>query len=350
MLTSVMNEQYIYWKDYNDIKHVLKEFLTPTVSEFSELSRRDIFRNSEIKQQIIKYCLILKKFLINCKTNNICNNSKGCWYINYWLNDKTREIYDNLDNTIFDIYNRFIIDDGELSEKNMCTSKIHFIENDIFNVMKNLYGLYEIYDNVKTSDVDSYFACYYAKSCVDEYNKNISNCVIRDNNNFCEALDNLNSVFKDDEWISKDKCNATIPKLLSPQEAHDLLQEKSQNVHQHRGYPPAEEDLKSQLQETPVAFQAIKAERNIDIPTPRSAYVSIIIPLLAALVGIFLLFLYLYKFTPFGQWLSSRQGTIRISQNINNEMYDLQEHSSEDYQTNLEHIRCNVAYQSIGDI
>ncbi|SBT55796.1 PIR Superfamily Protein [Plasmodium ovale wallikeri] len=222
MLTS-----YIYCKDYYDNKHVLKEFLTPIASKLSELSSRDIFGNSEIKGQIIKYCLILKKYLINCKTNNICNNSKGCWYINYLINDKKRDIYDNLDNTIFDIYNGFIMDDNELKE------------------------------------IKKY-----------EYNKIISDCLIRDNNDsFCESSDNLNSVFKEDEWISKNK---------------------------------------------------------------------------SALVGIFLLLLYLYKFAPFGQWLSSRRGTIRISQHINNEMYELQEHSSENYQTNLEHIRCNVPYQSIG--
>lgn len=89
--------------------------------------------------------------------------------------------------------------------------------------MKKLYGLYEIYDVIKTSEGEALMSCIYAKRCVDEYNKIISNCLIRDNNdNFREALDNLNSLFKGDEWISKNKCNETILNLLSTQEAHDL--------------------------------------------------------------------------------------------------------------------------------
>ncbi|SBS99427.1 PIR Superfamily Protein [Plasmodium ovale curtisi] len=342
---------YETWEIYSQGKQVLKPLLLLSVGDILSFSSNVVKKSIKNGNEIIKYCIKLKKYLKHCNSNNLCDDSKCCGYINYWLNYNMRGIDPNLEKSTFDIYDNFMKDDAELKELKLCTSKISYIENEIFNEMKKLYDLYDTYSDLKELNNEPNFSCSYAKACVDSYNKIISICLNKEkNNNFCEALQNLESVFKNNEWISKNKCEQNIPQLLSPQEAHNILQGQSSEDYSHSRGTSEMHAIYPELGESSDAFQRYQRADHVDIPlhTPVGVTIPIV---LVSLVGSFLLLLFLYKFTPFGIWLTSRIRGIKKMINIKENKYNsILLNTSDNEENDLEDRNYTIHYHSSQNI
>lgn len=159
--------------------------------------------------KIVNKC---KQFLQMCSTYNvmlfmdIINKEKSCAVMNYWLNSDLREIINehNLE-SIF--YTSMTEQSKKKVNPNNCNFKLYKIEDNEFNKLKILYGLYEnfykINNNIKSvgGEVCKQI-CIYKNECAIIYNNNVEKCPTNNRSKFCHELENFKK-----KYMAENTCN-----------------------------------------------------------------------------------------------------------------------------------------------
>ncbi|SBT84069.1 PIR protein [Plasmodium ovale] len=342
------DKKYDTFEEYNYNQNILdksyKDILSDDFDKFSSCSENEEIENG---QNIVKDCITLKKYLLHFNSIESCNNKNCCSYVNYWLNKKART-YNNAINSALKIYNKFIKDDNEFTQKNLCISKINDLNTDEYKKMEKLYKIYEHYKNYKLHKHIVQVACGRAKSCAIEYNDILFNNPKIEDNKFCKVLEDFKKEFEKDVSPFKSQCTTEIPDLFSYEEECNNLQWK-----------PNEADASSRLQAGQMEMGGITGEslntqtlktlsgkEEHHIP-PSSFGATLPISLFSSGVGILLIFLSFYKFTPFGHWLKFRANRFKgMIKNFDDE-YEMLQHTSEYDESNSEYKGYNIAYNSL---
>ncbi|SBT30944.1 PIR Superfamily Protein [Plasmodium ovale wallikeri] len=348
MTGSEEDKRYDTFEEYNYNQDILdksyKNILSEDFDKFSSCSENEEIKND---QKIIEDCITLKKYLLHFNSIESCNNKHCCAYVNYWLNKKAKT-YNNAINSPLKIYNEFLKDDNEFTQKNLCISKINNLNSDEYKKVEKLYKIYEHYSNYKILKHMVQIACNRAKLCATEYNNILSKNTKIEDNKFCKVLEVFKKEFEKDVSPFKSQCTAEIPDLFSYQEECNNLQWK-----------PNEADSSSRLQAGQMEMEDTTGESlNIQAPKtlsgreehhipPSSFGTTLPISLFSSGVGILLIFLSSYKFTPFGHWIKLRANRFKGMTKNFDEEYEMLQHTSEYDERNSEYEGYNIAYNSL---
>ncbi|SBT83021.1 PIR protein [Plasmodium ovale] len=304
MVSGQQDGEYFSFEEYNHYKSKINEsYEVVDRVEYEELFKYVISVATENNGEILKNCYILKNYLLNFKNDEHCSHGKCCSYMNYWLNKKIRKNENNLVESDFGVYNDFIEYYNSRTAEKVCKSNKFFISSDIYEEMKKLYSLYELYNNFKTNsaNVDK---CTELNTCVMYYNRILRYCKPNGDNNFCKALQNFKTKFSSDNFVSISECKEKF-KELKLKEPEELSEEETQPVNflylhgsrRSEGPELSEDSLYSEPRRN--------AEGDSDSIISSFSHSNLIQTLFFSAVGISLLFLLSYKFTPFGKWMRS---------------------------------------------
>ncbi|SBT01770.1 PIR Superfamily Protein [Plasmodium ovale curtisi] len=346
MVSGQQDGKYFSFEEYNHYKSKIKEsYEVVDHVEYEELFKNVISVATENKMEILENCYILKNYLRNFKNDHHCSHGKCCSYMNYWLNKKIRKNENNLVESEFDVYNDFIeYYNGRTAEK-LCESNKFFISNSIYEEMKKLYSLYELYNISKTNSANIDRRCRELNTCVIHYNKIVPKCKENRDTKFCKALQNFKINFSQNESKSISECKKTFGELKL-KEPEELSEEETQPVnflyfHWSRGSEGPELSEDSLYSEP--RRNAERVEESIHVSS--FSLSTVIQTLFFSAVGISLLFLLSYKFTPFGKWMRS----LLLKKNIikhyeTEETQDILSHTYENANIDTEDSVHNIQY------
>ncbi|SBS91443.1 PIR Superfamily Protein [Plasmodium ovale curtisi] len=291
-------------------------------------------------------CIIAEDILDELKTklNSPEKNDvhKNCEYLKLWLNDRTKHINrpcDNVEN-LYTTLNLFI---ENLSLSNECQNISDFVvDQNKSNTKKELYfhteNLYWIKNKFKTVQVDDKFiynkylgeCCrFYSNIVNDKYCNNEALCNL-ELINFREHFNETRTFLSDNEIpISVDKINV-IHNPICPSENGDVRAPiESPGYASVMGDLPSDEDFDTES----------------DDNSSTKIGTVIVFPVIATIMGILLILLFLYKFTPFGPRLYRRiRGKSKILDNLNEQIIGLF-HNSRHHRNSLSN-DFNIQYHS----
>ncbi|SBT72681.1 PIR protein [Plasmodium ovale] len=267
------------------------------------------FCDSLIEQQkgnfsIIKpICRIAEDILDELKTklnspekNNVSNT---CMYLNYWLNDKTKLINRPCEN-ITNLYLALGMHISKNSLSKECPNISDFvvdqnkfkIKKELYFHTENLHWIINKFSSVHVEDKSIYNK--YLGECCRFYSKIVHEKYCN-GESFCNSeLINFRDIFKEtrtflsdkDISISVDEINA-FNNPVCPSENGDVRASFGS-----AGYGTVMDNSHS-----PDYYDADADDYSSEIET------VIVLPVIATIMGILLILLFLYKFTPLGPWL-----------------------------------------------
>ncbi|SBS80903.1 PIR Superfamily Protein [Plasmodium ovale curtisi] len=266
---------------------------------------------------------------------------KSCEYLKYWINDRTKHINrpcDNVEN-LYTTLNMFI---NTLSLSKECPNISDFVvDRNKFNTKKELYfhteNLYWIKNKFSTVHVEdkSIYNIYigecckfYSKTINDKYCNNEPLCTI-ELIKFREMFNETRTFLLDNGIsISVDEINAfNNPSCPSEHDAVKIYSGSARystvmgDSHSGDDYDDESDDNSSEI-DTVIFF-----------------------PIIATIMGILLILLFLYKFTPFGPWLYRRiRERSKILDNLNKQSIGLFRNSK--YHRNSLSTDVNIQYHS----
>ncbi|SBS89523.1 PIR Superfamily Protein [Plasmodium ovale curtisi] len=269
-----------------------------------------ILTNNNSSNNFNILCLTLLSYF---KLSKIPGSSKNpddyCGYANYWLNNKVRNNNGELEeyaSNFFEIFSSSAYMDFIPSE---CKKYIYNLGEDKFKKMKILFTYYNDYNNFRMNKkIKPNLSCTYAQNCANIYKDNIIKC----------------STFEDDFCTKlKEFKNTLMQELKSP------------------GICTAEQEIILSIDRT---MAESSSQKGSEEPTQAS---TISASTFGTTMGVPLVLLLLYKFTPFGSWLSPQIGNIKNRFNISdNEQNDSLFNYSELNSSNEQY---NVPYNIIGN-
>ncbi|SBT01505.1 PIR Superfamily Protein [Plasmodium ovale curtisi] len=307
MASIKQDEEYLSFDKYNDYKSKLNDSYTfkDEEGEYNAFFSTAIPEDTVDHFKIMNNCYIIKKYLLNFITDEHCSHEKCCSYMNYWLNEKIRKNKNSLVESDFDVYNKYIAFYNDRTSQKVCESNKFFISNNIYEEMKKLYYLYELYNKFKTNSTNTDRGCVELISCVMHYNRILRYCKPNGDSDFCKALQNFKTKYSSDNFGSISECEKNFG-VLKLKDLQDLPEEDEQHVDflfiqgngesgrrglladasysQLRGYPEGDEE---------------------SIHPSWFSHSNLIQTLFFSAFGISLLFLLSYKFTPLGKWIRS---------------------------------------------
>ncbi|SBS89348.1 PIR Superfamily Protein [Plasmodium ovale curtisi] len=232
---------------------------------------------TESKDICVKFKYFVTNFLIESDESGSVN---GLSFLNFWLNYQLKHIHHSIVSPK-DFYDKLKETDPEFDSEHKLKDKIGVIEeNHLSNMimLRNLYEKYNAIQDIINDKEESEKNCLnYPEECTrmfEEANKNCSN----DNTNFCKALGTFKEkyefMFKGTEYT---KCK--LHKILTLTDYADPSSRVT--------VPEEDYDLSG-------GSHMGSEDQGI------SAHIRNIIVLIFTLVSFFLIFLILYKATPFG--------------------------------------------------
>ncbi|SBS99742.1 PIR Superfamily Protein [Plasmodium ovale curtisi] len=347
MVSSKEDGEYLYFDEYNRYKNKLDEsyISVDEVSEYRAFLKSAIPEGTEGHFEIMNNCYIIKKYLLNFISDESCNNGECCSYMNYWLNKKIENKKISLDESDFEVYNKYIVYYNSGSNSKVCDSNELFISTDMFKEMKRLYTLYELYNTFKTISDQNNSRCIQLKSCVTHYHSILRNCKQNSETKFCKALQNFKNIFSTDNTVFISECKTKFGelKLKDPHELQELvLQQVDLGILQVN-----QELTRRQLLESPHHSQQVEnAEGDSGSILSSFLHSNLIQTLFFSAFGISLLFMLSYKFTPFGKWMRS----VLLKKNIikhyekEEETQDILSHTYENANIDTENSIHNIQY------
>ncbi|SBT84454.1 PIR protein [Plasmodium ovale] len=225
--------------------------------------------------------------------------------MNYWLNEKIRKNKISLDESYFEVYNKYIVYYNNGSNKKICQSNKFFISNNIYEEMKRLYTLYELYNTFKTTSANKDKGCTELNTCVTHYNRILHYCKPNGDSDFCKALQNFKTKFSSENLVSLSECKEKFGelKLKEPSELSEGDTETVNLLLLHGRRGSGETGLLKDSLHSKPRENAEGVEEGIHSSSfPLNPVIQ---TLFFSAVGIPLLFLLSYKFTPFGKWTRS---------------------------------------------
>ncbi|SBS91871.1 PIR Superfamily Protein [Plasmodium ovale curtisi] len=254
----------------------------------------------EWKQYHTEICQNFKKLVIyinNRKlTDTLVTNNKYEDYLNFWINFHLEKYKDNKIKPS-DFYINIRAKDIQFSRSTFHIN-ISNIEKDILENMKVLYSLYQEFYNIFVSSYSTHpniETCKgYANKCISTYKNFIKHCPTKDAQIFCTALSDFEQVYNSIR-SNKPFDNNHLPKLPSYEDAIKV-EKQLLDVTGHRA-------THDQVPSTHTG----NSHYGEDISPRHTIFV-----ILGSLLGIFLILLSMYMFTPFGSWLRRRIKQKRI--------------------------------------
>ncbi|SBT58394.1 PIR Superfamily Protein [Plasmodium ovale wallikeri] len=304
MVFNQQSGEYFSFDEYHRYKNKLDEsyMFEDEEREYESFFRANMPEGDE-QDAILNNCYILKKYLLNFINDQHCSNGKCCSYMNYWLNKKMRKNGKNLVKSDFGVYNNYIAYYNSRNNAKVCESNELFIRNDIYEEMKRLYTLYELYNTFKTISDQNSSRCIQLKSCVTHYHSILPNCKKNRGTKFCKALQNFKNIFSTDDFVSISECERNFGEMKL-KDLQDLLELDQQQVDldilQSNREKSRKESLRSSLHS-----QVESTEGDSYSTLSSFSHSTVIQTLFSSALGMSILFFLSYKFTPFGKWMRS---------------------------------------------
>ncbi|SBT52158.1 PIR Superfamily Protein [Plasmodium ovale wallikeri] len=338
---------YFSFEEYNHYKSKLNDSCTfmDDEGEYEAFFKTEIPEGTENQEEIMNNCYILKKYLLNFISDESCNYGKCCSYVNYWLNEKIRKNKISLVKSDFEVYNNYIAYYNSRNNPKVCDSNEIFISNDIYEEMKILHTLYELYNTFKINGANIDTGCRELKTCVMHYNNIVRKCKQRNNTDFCKALRNFKTIFAPNKFISLSKCENKLGELKL-KEPQDIPEEVTQHESLLLWQLGQGSGIRRSLGDSP--FSQARENSEGEEESIHSSFFPlnpVIQTLFFSAVGISLLFLLSYKFTPFGKWMRS----LLLKKNIikhyeTEETQDILSHTYENANIDTEDSVHNIQY------
>ncbi|SBT72390.1 PIR protein [Plasmodium ovale] len=257
---------------------------------------------------------IFYKFLVSIKsqpTTKLLDNNDFA-YLNYWLNDKLRNTTFNHNITAGTFYERISFRDDDFAGNNLFDNKLFHIEENDFNNMILLSLLEESYSDFYAKIIahtkETSISCLgYTQKLIDTYKKGIIMCSV-DDTNFCQALKHFKQKYEN--FVFKEY---SITEICIDRELIKL---------------PKYNDVSLGDKEVTVAGS-----------------------ILGPSFGTLFTLAFLYKLTPFGQWIHAKMGTKRgAHSNIYVENDESLLNTSDNENVDFNENSYNISYDSIGNL
>ncbi|SBS93231.1 PIR Superfamily Protein [Plasmodium ovale curtisi] len=314
----------LYFNNNNNM--VMAESFAKTQSSMFDSTCEQIFTNSLNSDTIHKnICRTLLAFYYLSHISNHSNDSNNyCGYSNYWVNKQVREEDGTLKehaSDFFNIFSSFTNNDFTGSE---CKRYIYDLGDYIFGKMKMLFNYTEHYSNFTLKKkTDQNLSCTFANKCANMYKEHIVNCSTL-SDEFCTKLKEFKNTLME-QLKSPNICAAEQEIILSI----DRTMAESSFQKQSEEHTRASTISASTISASTISASTISAST------------------FGTTMGVPLVLLLLYKFTPFGSWLSPQIGNIKNRFNISdNEQNDSLFNYSELNSSNEQY---NVPYNIIGN-
>ncbi|SBS95573.1 PIR Superfamily Protein [Plasmodium ovale curtisi] len=307
MVSGQQDGKYFSFEEYNHYKSKLNDSCTfmDDEGEYEAFFKTEIPEGTENQEEIMNNCYILKKYLLNFISDESCNYGKCCSYVNYWLNEKIRKNKISLVKSDFEVYNNYIAYYNSRNNPKVCHSNEIFISNDIYEEMKILHTLYELYNTFKINGANIDTGCRELKTCVMHYNRILRNCKQDNDTKFCKALQNFKEkTFSPNEFVSLSECEKKLGelKLKDPQDLSELVLQQVDLDILHDN----QELTRRRLLGSPHHSQQVGNTKGVSDSIRSSfSHSNLIQTLFFSAFGISLLFMLSYKFTPFGKCMRS---------------------------------------------
>ncbi|KMZ82968.1 hypothetical protein PVIIG_05263 [Plasmodium vivax India VII] len=208
---------YFTYEDYCRFKNIFESLDEKSVDEniINTFILNKIKEDYE-RKRFIADCKKLQIYLKHLKTEVLCNDTKCCQYINYFLNDKISNnvIYKDKDKT-FQLFQNYIRHDNKINT-NMCVNIIQKIDDKIQVKIKELYKLYDLYEFIfqygETNNMNQSF-CDYLKEFVTEFNKVVEKHHPSNSSYLFYELKNLKCLIENNKWVSHKSCTLDLEAL-----------------------------------------------------------------------------------------------------------------------------------------
>ncbi|SBS92132.1 PIR Superfamily Protein, partial [Plasmodium ovale curtisi] len=295
---------YCSYEEYKDFKNNLESFRPVAKDGYKESCFNILNDTFKGDQNILDYFSKLKQYLKKYNNNNSCKTSNCCRYINYWLNDKARNL-DKLNKTHFHFFKEY----AECEDDNKtfkCTSDIYLLSDEEFNPMNELYELYDAYYVYNPFKDKVIVSCTYANEFTRKHNNLVYKCNYKENNNVCYEIERVRKLFQEDMVETRKVCQNNLENLLPIPDAY--------------------------------ATEKIKVSEFLRSISP--------MPVIPSIIVTSLILLFLYKFTPIGSLLLGKMNKSKImSNNIDEQTQELLYITQEN--SNYRKRSYNISYKSI---
>ncbi|SBT73412.1 Plasmodium vivax Vir protein, putative [Plasmodium ovale] len=302
-------KEFEKYKDYEaEMNHLFRSdkhktkcdsFLTD-IQKFGTENANDVC----IKFKILCNVIISKKREPDPKTLDI----KDFAYLNYWLNSLSKKTTDSYNLTVYKFQDTFSSIEEDFFKYGMLNEKLYDIEYEDFNNMLLLRHLQkchaEIFRKMTPLIDEKNISCIeHFQEFINTYKNGIIKCPY-DDTGFCKALKH----FK-------------------------------------------EEYEKRFLREYSMTINCIDRDR-LELPTyedvSKNKQITMVGTVLGPSFGTLFTFLFLYKFTPFGQWILAKMGTTK---GAHNNLYEEREqsflNSSDNEDINWDYNQYGISYDSV---
>ncbi|SBS95582.1 PIR Superfamily Protein [Plasmodium ovale curtisi] len=267
--------------DYENLDKLFQKRYAMSVAEPAVISNPEKFKSScdmifqdqyKSNTTFNEACRTLLTYLsIAQSTGFLTDKNNSCGYANYWLNNKVRNENGTSDMHTTNFFTILTSSSNEISN-GICNNHIYFLTDIVFTEIKTLYEFYDQFNKFKVAITTDYNgSCKEAQKCATIYKDNVSYCH-NYKTKFCSQL------------------------LKYRNELMNLLQEKKMCADQ--------QGFISQIDKSP-------ADSSLQSVNGLSSPVIISITLIGTIFGVFLLSLFLYKFSPLGAWITHLIGKIK---------------------------------------
>ncbi|SBT73666.1 Plasmodium vivax Vir protein, putative [Plasmodium ovale] len=341
------DERYDSFDDYSFNYDTFKWIQGKIGDDIDSFPSGFLIEQTEHTFTITNDCLRVRKYLKNFGSKGECQKKNCCLYINFYLNKLVREQY-NSQSSIFDTYINYMNDISNTDIKSHCMSEIYYMDNHKYKKIKELYNAFYLYKIF--SSKEHIPLCHSAKACATTYNKIITTYHELDDTKFCKALNDFKKVFEANVNISTRKCGDDIPKLLSYPDKCTKLQE----VSEQGDTDFQQQDRSLQTRDTPT--RSLVKEEQQEIPGMREDHATLpgssdsVLPitLFSSGISVLLILLSFYKLTPLGKFLKFQIQRFKgVTRTSDDELYEMQQNTSEYHDRNIEYNEYNISYNSL---
>ncbi|SBT73377.1 Plasmodium vivax Vir protein/Plasmodium variant antigen protein Cir/Yir/Bir, putative [Plasmodium ovale] len=160
----------------------------------------------------INTCQIAVKYLTKLKENGQHSyKDKGCKYFYKWIYGKVKDSDNAIEHTL-KICNELFIKYNENEDFDIFQEYRNNMSKEFLEKLVKLFNLHDDFDKFKNNSTPQDDNCNYAKKFVRLYEKNVKECHVYSDSDFCNELENIK---EDYENIIKTKtCPHDIPKIL----------------------------------------------------------------------------------------------------------------------------------------
>ncbi|SBT53936.1 PIR Superfamily Protein [Plasmodium ovale wallikeri] len=321
MTTDSMNEHYETVKSYLYHYNTLNDTKDPT-SISDDFFNTHFSNGIENRPNFIDNCKILNYYIKRSISLESIDTSVCFEIINFWLNEQVRSGSDKMKSSLFDMYKKFM---EKYNNLKLYVTKIYYIHDNVFNKKKKLYELYKDYDKLLTKlDTFNLSHCANLSSIVDDYNNIVGQYSHKDNHNFFEALRDFRNHFESQQYEYINSCGNKILKFEPFSEQHV----SRAVITDHSGQSTGDADQ----------FHTQSSEKIAS---------TFALTLVGTTVGVFLTLMLFYKITLYGYSLRNQKNKqITMPNDLDEEIYELPVHRSDELDWDSQHRTYNLTYQS----